>query len=162
MKVQVLRSIALFLLGLLTGAGLVNTLIGSQVDYLTLANKNLQERLVDKELELQKQKEIFEGRKQNLITAIEIYLLMDSKCGLTDYEQFRVEMEVSKKVKEWLSPIIGMETARLDSLVIPGIVDNREVELDGNKYRLGVHLIVVNQKTSVYVKTTLLKNKNVM
>lgn len=157
MKPGLFRTILLLLLGAIMGAGGLNMIIGAQVDHLTLANRILQEQLADSERELQKLKESTDRQKKLTITAVETYLLMDSREELTDYDLLRVELEANKKVKEWLQPLIGQDAAGLDSLLIPRIVDSREIEADGNKYRLSTHLVVINQKVSVYVKAVLLK-----
>lgn len=151
------KTISALVLGVIMGAGIINMIIGAQVDHLTLANKILQEQLADAQRELQKLKESSDEKKKLIITSVETYLLMDSREGLTDYDLLRVELEANKKVKEWLKPLIGQDVAELDSLLIPRIVDSREIEADGNKYILKTNLVVINQKVSVYVKAVLLK-----
>ncbi|MCL6561098.1 MAG: hypothetical protein K6U74_20380 [Firmicutes bacterium] len=157
MKAGLYRCVAFLVLGILLGAGGTNMMIGVQVDYLTLANRNLRDRLADTERELHRLKESTLQEKKNVITAVEAELLLEPREDLTDYDQFRVKAEVNKKVKEWLNPLLGQDTAKLDGLLIPRIIDNREIEADGNKYRLKTHLVVVNRKTTVYVRATLLK-----
>lgn len=158
-KPGLFRTISILVLGVIMGAGTINMIIGAQVDHLTLANKILQEQLADAERQLQKLKESSDEKKRLTITSLEACLLMDAQEDLTDYDLLRVELEANKKVKEWLKPLIGQDVAGLDSLLIPRIVDNREILADGNKYRLKTHLVVINQKVSVYVKAILIKGQ---
>lgn len=150
--------IAVFIIGLILGAVAATVYIGSQIDNLTLANKDLQIQLAEARHSLAKlQEESSISKKKNTINTVETFLIIDSPEDMTDYDKLTVEFEAGKRVKEWLKPIIGEDVAGLDSLLIPRIVDNRELEANGRKYRLRTHLVVVNQKTTVYIKAARVK-----
>ncbi|MCL6477901.1 MAG: hypothetical protein K6T65_05745 [Peptococcaceae bacterium] len=155
----VYRSISLLIIGIILGAVGTTVYIGSQLEYLTLANKELRDQLADAQFNLAKLKETSDMKKKHIIDTVETFLLMDSTEGLTDYDKLAVELEAGKKVKDLLNPIIGQDVAGLDSLLIPRIVDNREIEANGNRYRLRTYLVVVNQKTTVYTKAYRLKSE---
>lgn len=159
MKFGLLRSIAFLLLGMLLGAAATNALIGQQVDHLNLVNITLQDQLEDAQNEVEKLKETSQKKKKQTITAIETYLILTSRDGLTEYDELRVKLEASEKVKSWLNPLLGQEVAGLDSLWIPSIVDNREIQANGNKYRLKTHLVIISDKLTVYLKATLVKGE---
>lgn len=159
MRLAFIKGMSIFILGVLLGSSVTNILIGSQIDYLTLTNKTLRDELADAERNLHILKESSENRKKNTITSVEAFLLMDSQEDLSDYEQLAVEQEVEKKIKEWLNPIIGQDVSEIDTLLIPRILDSREIEVNDNKYRLITHLVVLNKKTSVYVKAARLKSQ---
>jgi hypothetical protein len=152
-----LKTLSLLILGAILGAAATNVYIGRQVDYLSLANKTLQESLADAERQLQNLKESSENKKNITISGFDIFLILDSREGLTDYDQLSVEHEVDKKVKEWLQPLLGQKVDSFDTLLIPRIIDNRDVEVNGNKYRLKTHLVVVKNKTTVYIKSARVK-----
>lgn len=162
MRSGLYRGISILILGFILGSALTNMYIGSQLDNLTLANRSLQDQLADTQQKLQQLKDTSEIRKKHTINAVETFLLLDSRDHLTDYDKMAVEFEADKKVKEWLDPVVGQDVAGLDSLLIPRIVDNREIEANGNKYRLRTYLVVVNRKTTVYVKASRVKSDGVI
>lgn len=157
MKGRLLRVVLVLILGMVLGAAATNIYAAARLDQLILANAGLQAQLADARRELEKLKESTAVKKRNAVTALGIFIAMDSREALTDFDRLSVELEAEKKVKEWLNPVIGQEVEELDSLLIPRVVDNREIEANGNKYTLKTVLVVVNRKTSVYVKATRLK-----
>ncbi|MDO7789145.1 hypothetical protein [Desulforamulus aquiferis] len=159
MRGRIFARLALVVLGILLGAAGTNIIIGKQVDHLTLANVTLQDQLEDLEEELDKLKENPVKERKHIITSVETFLILTSKQGITDYDEIRVALEASEKVEEWLKPLIGQEVEGLDTLWIPSIVDNREIEANGNKYLLKTYLVVINEKITVYVKATLIKGE---
>jgi len=152
MRASLIRLAAAVILGLVLGAALTTAGIGSQLDNLTLANKSLRDDLAEAQRSLQKLKETSENQKKQTISGLEVFLLLDAREDLTDYDKMAVEFEAGKKVKEWLNPVIGQDVSQLDGLLIPRIVDSREIEANGNLYRLRTYLVVVNRRTSVYIK----------
>lgn len=150
------KGLAFLILGILLGAAITNILIGKQVDRLNLVNLALQDQLEDIQEELEKAKDIPDKKGKHIVTSIETYLLLTSRQGLTDYDELRVTLEASEKVEEWLKPLIGQNVEGLDTLWIPSIVDNREIETNGNKYLLRTYLVVINEKITVYVRATLI------
>lgn len=157
MRAGLLRGISIFIIGILFGSSVTNVYIGSQIDYITLANKTLRDKLADAEINLQKIKESSEAKRKNTIISVEAFLLPDSREDLSGYEGLAVEQEVEKRIKEWLSPIVGQDVSGIDALLVPRIVDNREIEVNGIKYRLMSHLVVIGKKTTVYVKASRVK-----
>ncbi|AQS60041.1 hypothetical protein [Desulforamulus ferrireducens] len=159
MKSGLYRVVAGLLLGILLGAAGTNILIGQQIDKLSLQNKTLQNQLADTQRELQKLKQSSHKQKKKTVISIETYLILTSREGLTDYDELKLKSEANDKVKQWLEPLIGQEVAELDILWIPNILDNREVEANGNLYRLKSHLVVIDEKITVYLKATQIKNE---
>lgn len=160
MRPGLYNGISILVLGFILGAALTNAYIGFQLDNLSLANRSLQQELADTRLKMQQLKEASEIRNKHSIETVETFLILDSMENLTDYDKMAVEFEAGKKVKEWLTPIVGQDVTGLNSLLIPRIVDNREVEANENKYLLKTYLVVVNKKTDVYVKASLIKTDN--
>ncbi|GBF35577.1 hypothetical protein DCCM_4706 [Desulfocucumis palustris] len=151
------RYLSLLLIGILMGSGAANMVIGDQVDYLTMANKNLQDQLAEREYQLQKLNDAFRQKNTRVITTVEAYLSADSMEGLTEYDQLSLQLEANKKIKEWLSPLVGQDVNSIDGLLIPRIVDDRILQAEGNKYRIKTHLVIINEKISLYIKATILK-----
>ncbi len=158
MRTGFYRGISILILGFILGSSLTNMYLGHQLDNLTLANRSLRDELADTQQKLQQLKEFSENRKKHAINSVESFLIIDSREDLTDYDKMTVEFEASKRVKEWLEPVIGQDVSALDGLLIPRILDNREIEANGNTYRLRTHLVVVNRKTTVYIKASRVKS----
>lgn len=157
MKAGIIRGISILILGVILGAVITNLHIGSQLDRLALDNRKMKDELTETRRMMRKLKEASETRKKHVISEVDTFMLIDSWEGLTDYDKLTAEYEANKKIKDWLKPIIGQDVAGLDILLIPGIVDNREIEANGNRYRLRTYLVVVNEKTTVYIKSTRVK-----
>lgn len=162
MRANLYRSLSILILGILLGSVATNMYIGLQLDQLFFENSNLRDKLADADSKLEKLNESSNNKKKLTITELEVSLIMDSAKGLTDHDQLVLEAEVNKKVKYWLQPLIGQEVVGLDSHLISRIVDRREIEVNGNKYSLMTYLIVVNQKTTVYLKSTRIKSEGVI
>ena len=156
---EIIRTLALLLLGLLLGAGITSMVIGKQVDYLTMTNKELQNQLADQEYQLQKLKDNINATQNPIITAIEVTLTPDSLEKLSEYQQLHVQLAVSEKIKEWLNPLIGQELNHLDHLLIPRVVDDRIVEAENNSYRIQSQLIIMDQTIHLYVNAIPVKDK---
>lgn len=160
MKFNLIRSIAFILLGMLLGASATNVLIGKQVDHLNLQNIALQHELIIASNEIKELSEITKKKKNQTIIGIETYLILASREDLTDYDELAVKAEANDRVKKWLAPLIGQEISGLDILWIPNIIDNREIEANGNKFRLKSHLVVITEKITVYLKASKVKNES--
>lgn len=159
MKATFFRCLAFLILGFLLGAAVTNVAIGKQVDHLTLANLTLSGQLADTQSELTELRDNSKKKQKRIITNIETFVIMSSREGLTDYDELSVNIEANEKVETWLAPLIGQEVAGLDNLWIPGVVDNREIEANGNKYRLKSYLIVIDEKITLYLKATKIKGE---
>lgn len=154
-----LKGAAFLILGILLGAAGANVLIGDQVDHLAMTNRILRSQLEDIALELQKSQESSNIKKKYTITSVETFLLLNSIEDLTEYDELRLKLEASERVREWLNPLIGQEVKEMDTLWVPSVVDNREIEVNGNKYRLRTYLVVVSEKVTVYLKASLVKQQ---
>lgn len=162
MKAKIMKTVSLLLLGILMGAVSTNVYIGKHIDYLTLTNKALQDSLSLAERQVQNLKESSQIKRNTTISSFDIFLILESREGLTDYDQLLIEYEAEKKVKEWLNPLIGEKVDGFDCLLIPRIVDNRDISVNGNSYRLRTYLVVVNKKTAVYIKSSKIKAEGKM
>lgn len=144
--------VALFLIGALTGGAGVNSLIGGQLDRLSLTNTSLQEQLAATEKELQQIKESLKSRQTQVIGAVEVHVSLAVNRQTSEYDQKKVQLFVENKVRDWLQPILGQEISTMNHLLIPRVIDLRQVELDGIKYTLKVKLVVVSQRTIIYLE----------
>ncbi|HHW44034.1 hypothetical protein GFC01_00730 [Desulfofundulus thermobenzoicus] len=153
------RLLAALLVGMLMGGALVNVLLGEQVDRLTLVNQGLQDKLASTEKELEKVKENLASRQVRTITAIEVHVTLPGK-DIPELDQAKARLVVENRVREWLRPLLGQEVSRLDHLLIPRVVDRRQVDVDGRRYVLKVNLVVVAEKTILYLDAVPQKNNS--
>lgn len=151
MKSGLVKLAAFFLLGLIIGSAAINALISGQIDRLNLANEALREELHTLHWELQEAKKNLDSRKKQVVGGIEVNVLLSNK-EITEYEEINVQLVVEKKVKEWLEPLLGQDVSKLDYLLIPRVVDNREVAINGSNFCLQVNLVVVGQRIVIFVK----------
>jgi hypothetical protein len=152
------RLLAAVLIGMLSGGALVNALLGQQVDRLTLVNNELKEKLTATEKELQQVKENLAGRRPQTITALEVSVTLVQEKEIPGLDQARARLVIENRVREWLHPLLGQEVSRLDHLLIPRVVDRRQVDVDGRKYVLEVKLVVVAERTIIYLEALPQKN----
>jgi len=153
------RYLVIFILGFLVGGIYVNIRLGEQVDNLSQANNSLRDELADKQNELQQLKDNMAQKNIQVVTAIQpiISLPVDK---LNKYEEMSVRLEIEKNIKDWLKSLFGQEVRSLNYLLIPEIIDGREMEIESKKYRLQVKILVITDKIIIYVDAIPeLKNK---
>lgn len=147
-----LRLLAVLLVGMLAGGALVNVLLGEQVDRLTLLNSALEDKLAGTERELQQVKANLATRQVQAIAAVEVHVTLTAGKEIPELDQAKARLVVENKVRDWLHPLLGQEVGRLDHLLIPRVVDRRVINVDGRRYALKVILVVVAERTLVYLE----------
>ncbi|MCF8012367.1 MAG: hypothetical protein K9L17_11925 [Clostridiales bacterium] len=153
-----LRLVIIFFLGILLGASLTNMIIGVQIDHLHMSNRSLQQQLSVSERELQSLKESLEEKKKEIITGIETVIKFSGE-KLTEYEESSARITIDKQVEEWLKITKGQEIKKLDYMLIPEIIDNREIKIEGRSLGLKVKLVVVTQNLIVYIEAYPVKSE---
>ena len=152
MKKRVLFFIAVFSLGIIVGATLSGVLVGKQIDALYIENRSLKEKISVNEKEIRELKENNKASYIRIITKVSTNVSFNEKCKYTDYEKSTIELNIEKKVREWLKVITGQEVESVNYLLVPGIIDNRELEVEGNKIRIKVTLVVIAENVVVYLE----------
>ncbi len=145
-----LRLISMLILGLLIGSSTTILLIGSQVDQLNLEKEGLEHRLSACEDENTKLQESLQKRKL-VVTSIEPIVTIEND-DLTSYERESYTLEITKIIKELLNPLNGKEIEDIDYTLVPEVLENRIVTVDGKNFRLHVNTIIFSQKVIVVVK----------
>jgi len=141
----------IFFLGVLVGASLTNMVIGKQIDNLHISNQALQQQLSVSERELQSLKESLDEKKRQIITGIDVKVEFVGE-ELTSYEESAATLMTEERVEEWLEVIKGQEIDDVDYMLIPKIIDGREIEVDGWKISLKVKLVVISKIIIVYLE----------
>ncbi len=146
-----LPKIAIFILGFITGAAVTGVATGYHLDELYMENRLLKNKLVAVEKDLRQLQE--QKRKPGrVVTQINTTVSFPEDCDFTEYEKSAVEMAVEKNVGEWLKLVKGQEIDTINYQLVPRIVDNREIEIEGEKIRLKVYLVVISENLVVYLE----------
>lgn len=153
------RWMAVFVLGMLIGASITNVLIGTQIDNLHISNQALQQQLSVSERELQSLIESQARAKRNQVVT-SIRSSVEFKGGkITQFEESAARLMVEKQVDKWLEVIEGQEIDDLDYELIPEIINNRIIEVDGQKMVLKVKMVIVSQTVVVYLEASLVSEE---
>ncbi|WP_027363744.1 coiled-coil domain-containing 149 family protein [Desulfotruncus alcoholivorax] len=151
---------AVFSLGIILGSALSGILVGKQIDALYIENRSLKEKISVSEKEIKELRENNNAKYRRIITKISTKISFADKCKYTDYEKSTIELNVEKKVREWLKVITGQEVENVNYLLVPGIIDNREIEVEGNKIGIKVELVVIAEDVVVYLEIIPIKNQS--
>lgn len=133
MKKRLLFGLTVFLLGMIVGAALTGVFIGKQIDDLYIKNQSLADSLAVTERELEQLRQASEAMHTRMVTKISTRINFTDECDYSEYERSTIELTVEKKVREWLQVISGQELETINYLLVPRIVDNREIEVEGKK-----------------------------
>lgn len=153
-----LPKLAIFILGIIAGAATTGVFVGDRVDALHMENRLLKQQLAAAEKDLQQ----LEEKKQTsrrVVTKISSRLSFAEDCDFTEYERSTVEMAVEKNVREWLKLVLGQDLKTVNYQLVPRIVDNRELEVEGKKIRLQVELVVISENVIVYLEVLPVKGQ---
>jgi len=145
----------IFVLGILTGASFTTVLIGSQIDALHIENMSLRDKLITMEKQIEQLKE---KPQKRIISRVDTYVQFSDKNDFTDFEKSMIALTVEKSIREWLKPIYGQSVAEVNHLLIPDIIDKREIEVDNRIIALAVEMIVIAETVSVYIEVQPLEN----
>lgn len=158
MRNRLIFGAAVLGLGIIIGAALTGVFIGKQIDDLYIENRYLADNLEVTKKELEQLRQVSEEMHARVITKISTSIRFDEGCDYTEYERSTIELTVEKKVREWLQAISGQEVKSINYLLVPRIVDNREIEVEGKEIRLKVLLVVLSEHVIVYLEIIPLQN----
>lgn len=138
-------------LGVLLGASLANVLIGKQIDYLHMSNEFLRQKLSVSERELQAVQESLQQRGQQSVTGIDVKIDFATE-KLTSYEESMITLTVEESIDQWLKLIKGQNIEDLNYMLIPQIIDGREIKVDGRQFSLKVKLVVIMETVVIFLE----------
>ena len=150
---------AIIMLGALLGAAFTGVLIGKQIDDLYIENRSLRDNLLTADKQIKQLQETHQPVKKKVISSISTYVTFAEESAYTDFEKSTIELTVEKNIREWLGVISGQDVDDANHLLVPGIVNNREIEIENKRIRLAVNLVVISETVCVYVEVIPLKNK---
>lgn len=145
-----LRLVMPLLLGVLLGATLMTLHTGRQIEHLMYTVRRLNEELAEVNRELESVRENLSDEKRGVIGAIRVEVVLPDE--LTGFEERSAQLEIEKTVKQWLEPLYGQDTAAVNFMVVPQIINGRDVSVDGEDYRLQTRLVFIGEEVVVYVE----------
>lgn len=145
----VLRLMSLFILGFIIGSSLTVFSIGSQIDQLNIENESLKHKLTTCESEIGELKESLKDKKY-VVTSIEPVISF-ANPDLTSYDRESYSLEIAKIIKEYLSSLKGKEIEKIDYTIVPQVLENRIINVEGQNFVIDVKTIIFSQKVIVYV-----------
>lgn len=144
---------AAFLLGILAGGIAMNLHIGKFTDELLLSNKILSEQLADSQKELEQLEQNLAAKSLLIVTEIQPEITFPEE-ELSHYEEETARLEIEKKVKTWLQPVLGSEIALIDYKLIPQIIKGREVSIKGKSFYLKVKMVVISKTIVIFLEAS--------
>lgn len=146
-----MRYLALFILGLLLGAGLTNLLMARQQEQLHLARSELEQRLVAANEELAQLKENLDRESRLAIVAIEPVIIFSGDRPPA-VEGRALTQALSQEVQDILAPLKGQDVRHLNPALVPAMIDGRTVKVNGRQFKLKVTLLLISDKVIVHVQ----------
>lgn len=142
----------IFILGLITGATILNLYSGRIIDGLILNKNELKAQVEEQTSQINQLEENLNKFKHHTITKISVELD-------TDVNKHTQQM-LKDKIKAILSGIIGKEVNKIDPLLLRDIIHERYLMVEGNTYQLYLIYLVIGEELTLYIKISKLKNKN--
>ncbi|KJS11155.1 MAG: hypothetical protein VR67_15560 [Peptococcaceae bacterium BRH_c8a] len=155
---RLMPKVAIFILGIIVGASSTSVFLGETVDALYMENRLLKQQLATVEDDL-KQLEEKKQTPKRVVTKISTRVNFAAECDLTDYEKSTAELKVDQNVREWLKLILGQDLDTVNYQLVPRIIDNREIEVDGKKIGLQVELVVISENLMVFIEVLPVKEQ---
>jgi len=155
---RLMPKVAIFVLGIIAGASSTSLFLGDTVDALYVENRLLKQQLTTTENDL-KQLEEKKQTSRRVVTKISTRVTFAEECDLTDYERSTAELQVEQNVRKWLQLILGQELETVNYQLVPRIIDNREIEVEGKKIGLQVELVVISENLMVYIEVLPVKER---
>ncbi|KNZ68275.1 hypothetical protein Tfer_3173 [Thermincola ferriacetica] len=137
-----LRLVALFFLGLVTGASVTNLITGRHLEKAYLEIQSLQDKVADQERQIESLQAELDLRQESLVKEIKIHVLHDEKY---------IRLEIEDFAKGMLQELVGKEVENIDPILVSNILDNRVTEIDKTAYTLRVKAVLVSERILVYI-----------
>lgn len=148
-KEDFLRIIACFLLGIILGGTIVNTLLSHRLNQLIL----------DKQVLIQQMKEDQQRLKQLEKCYPTTPVIKNIILKLSSEEDNHTEAELEKEIKELLIGLVGLKIDQIDTTILRDIIHNRAIPINGVTFLLSVETIIVDDELTFIVKVKNLTKK---
>jgi hypothetical protein len=145
-KKELIFLLTIFILGFITGATLLNIYLSQRIDTLILNKNELESTVEDQKNQINKLEENLKIHKQHFINKLNISLETD----LNKHTQ----QEISKKIRELLSGLIGQEISEVNPLLMREVINKRYIIIEKNTYQLHLIYMVIREELEIYIKVT--------
>ena len=126
-------------------------MLARQQEQLYLNRADLEQRLTTAREEIAQLKESLAQESYQVIVSIEPVITFKGDKP-SSVETRAATQDISRKVQEFLAPLKGQEVRRLNPALIPAMVDNRTVKVNGREFTLRVTLLLVSESVIVHVE----------
>ncbi|HIE12279.1 MAG TPA: hypothetical protein EYP63_02440 [Desulfotomaculum sp.] len=150
MKRMILSLLACFTLGVLAGAAALSMFLGHEIERLTYRTRIQQEELAKANRELNGLRASLKARRKRCIRGFDVKTVLTGE--LTEIEKRSIRIELEKEIEKRLNPLKDCELATLDYWLIPGMLNERSVTVDGREFELHVETVVVSETLGVLVR----------
>lgn len=150
MVIRLSTLIAVFTLGFLLGASLLNLISGVHLDKAELEIQKLHTQLSDQSEQIKALEDSLAQRRKLTVSKIEIHMIRKDDKQENEYDN----LEIEKSLKELLRDVRGQEVASLDPLLITNIIHKRTIEISERKFLIEVKATLISEKLIMYVEVT--------
>ncbi|GFN22428.1 hypothetical protein [Thermanaeromonas sp. C210] len=146
------RYLAFFLLGVLVGAVAANVRLAQQLDWLHLTSERLRQQLDATACELAEVKEKVAQQHLQVVTAVEPIITFPPNSKPPVLEGQAISLALAKEVQRLMAPLVGQEVSKINLVLVPGLVDDRVVKINGRSFKLKVTLVLISERVVVHVQ----------
>lgn len=135
--------LAAFILGLITGALIINLINARQIDQLIYKNKELTNKIQTKNNELKQLEKSLANRKWKIVQNIKIIIKTE--------ENKHIKQQIKEKLHKLLKSVIGRQMNKINGTLISNTIDDRVILIDDNNYKINLIWLLLKQETIVKV-----------
>ncbi|GAB6099319.1 hypothetical protein JCM16358_11980 [Halanaerocella petrolearia] len=143
-KQDLLRSLAIFMLGIIIGSSLINIWIGRELDQLIYEKKQLVATINTQQTELKRLKESLKEEKRTVIQELEINIETELDKHL--------KQELKEKTFKLLNSLIGRNISETDGKLIAETINERIIIVEETSYKLQLVWLVIQPQSVVTVE----------
>lgn len=141
---------AAFLLGFLCGCLLMNIFFGARLEDVYQERDTLLASLAERDSRLEQLEKALAGSGSLIIKEIQPNIVLKGDRPL--------QLELEKRIRQWLDIFLGRELSSLDPAAIPFIIDGRTVTINGRRIHLRVETTVISEKLIIFVRPEIENN----
>ncbi|PKM83866.1 MAG: hypothetical protein CVU88_00795 [Firmicutes bacterium HGW-Firmicutes-13] len=139
---------AWFILGLLLGSFLMQTLVGREMNRLYYEQERLKIELYDTVERLKKFEDQSQSRSFNIVKDIKVEFFLRNEITRDAF----TELELKKEIKEITKGLIGQEINRLNHEMVVSLLDNRIIKLGDKNFLLELKTLIITEQVVFYLE----------
>ncbi|ACL69073.1 hypothetical protein [Halothermothrix orenii] len=151
-KGELIFILAVFILGTIVGATLLNIYLSRRIDNLILTNRELKIKNEEQQEQIDQLKENLKISRRHYINNVQIKL----RSELNKHTQ----QDIIQKIKKLLSGLPGKEIKDIDALLIRDLINDRYLVIEDEVYRLELIYLVISEELTLYIKVSTKNGEN--